>query len=109
VRCLAVLSGLLCMNSDKFTIPSQPPEVLVLQKPPRPSRNCPFAVRITAADGSMLPSEFSAPRSLSKLFGEYEPKAVAFNRAGFIKKNGVRFWWVSLLTLESFELFFLPR
>jgi hypothetical protein len=88
-----------------LTLPSQPTKILAFQRLPQPSSIHPFAVRITTMDGSLLPSEFKAPRSLSQLFEKYEPKAVAFNQSGFLRNNGVRFWWVSLPTLESLKRF----
>ena len=104
-RCLAVLSGLVSL--DSFTIPKTPPGVLLLAELPRPSSNHPFTARITTTDGSVLPSEFKTPRSLSTLFAEYEPKAVALNSRGFrsSKSNGVRVWWLSFSTVESLERF----
>jgi len=104
-RCLAVLSGLVSL--DSFTIPKTPPRVLVLAELPRPSSKHPFTARITTTDGSILPSEFKTPRSLSTLFAEYEPKAVALNSRGLrsSKSNGVRVWWLSFSTVESLERF----
>lgn len=115
VRCLAVLCGLISL--DSFSIPSKPPKVLLLSEVPRlpeplpPSKlrtanyKYPFTARIKATDGSALPAEFATPSSLSRLFAKYEPKAVAINSSAASKPNGVKIWWVELPCLESLERF----
>jgi hypothetical protein len=69
------------------------------------SKKHPFTARITTADDSVLPSEFTTPRSLAELFEKYQLKAVALNSRGLLKSNGVKIWWVSLSTVESLNSF----
>ncbi len=98
VRCMAVLSGLVSLNS--FTLLKASPDVLLLTKHPHPSSKHPFTARITTSDGSTLPSEFKAPRSLSTLFEAYKPKAVALKTSGFYRGKliGLKVWWLSFST-----------
>jgi hypothetical protein len=102
VRCLAALFGL--AFSDIFTISARPIEVKFLSKLSS-SYTHPFTARITTRNGSKLPSEFPTARSLSKYFIKYDLKAVALNRGGFLKSDGVRVWGLSFSTFESMTQF----
>jgi hypothetical protein len=103
VRCLAVLSGLLCLDPSTFSVPIRSQGMVVLQNLPQPSPNYLFTARIATADGRFLPTEYASPRSLIRLFQGYDLKAVAFNHSGYLKNNGIRFWWVSVETIESLQ------
>ena len=108
VRCLAVLCGLISSNSPSHGIPCREHKVCVFQKMPQFSRcshahTNPFTAFIPNSDGGILPTQYTAPRSLVGLFAKYELKAVAFNSREFLKHNGVRTWWISLSNLKSLE------
>jgi len=108
VRCLAALSGLISTDPSTFTVPQRQTGFQYFSKLPKGSRldNHPFAVRITTADGSKLPYEISTPEHLSKLFVEYEIKAVGLNACTErVRANGVKIWWISFRTLEALEEF----
>jgi len=108
VRCLTALSGLISTDPSTFTVPQRHTELQYFSRLPKGSslNNHPFAVRITTADGSKLPYEISTPHHLSKLFVEYEIKAVGLNaNTELVRANGVKFWWISFRTLEALEEF----
>ena len=102
VRCLALLSGL--VSPDCVVIDKVQQTVLFSSIPPRTIRQ-PFTARITTVNGDSLPSEVHSPRSLSKLFAKYEPKAVAINSHCIAKSQGLKVWWISFLSMEALNRF----
>lgn len=98
VRCLAVLSGL--VTSRSCNIPDHSPKVQLFSRLPSPDHPRAFGVRITATDGGMLP-RLPTASAVSVYFADYQPKAVALNRSGFLKNGGVRVWWMSFVDLQS--------
>ncbi|KAI9691175.1 MAG: hypothetical protein M1822_008795 [Bathelium mastoideum] len=103
VRCLAALSGIIKL--DRFTVPSRVAEVKLHSKLPPPNHSHPFTARVTTTEGCKLPPEFQTSRMLSKHFEEYDLEAVALNRPGFLKANGVGVWWLSFSNLDSLKRF----
>jgi hypothetical protein len=113
-RCLDVLSGLISTDNSITLLPAVPSkQVQLLFKLPMSWRQDSrqyggnsFTARITTSNGSVLPSAYSTPLSVSELFTKYELKAVGLNsQTERVRLNGVRFWWISFHTLESLEDF----
>jgi hypothetical protein len=102
VRCLAVLFGLMCLES--LTIPIKDSSIR-LQGQIRPSYTCPFTARITTADKSILPLEIKTARSLADLFKTYNPIGVGINQSSHARSNGVMVWWLSFSTLDCLQHF----
>jgi hypothetical protein len=74
VRCLAVLAGLICL--DSFAVPTKiykPVKLALLSKLPAPIRKYPFTAPVTTADGGIIPPEYNSPKSLYELFKRFQP------------------------------------
>lgn len=102
LRSLAIFTGLI--TSESLTVHRKRRGIPCLGHLPSPTTRHRFTARITTTQDGMLPRKFDTPESLAELFGEFEPKAVALNSAGFKKNNGVR-WWMSLLSEDSLNDF----
>jgi hypothetical protein len=108
-RLLQVLAGL--VQSVPFSLPGprgpRIPRFSMYPRLPKPDKEkSPFALRITPSNGQRLPPR--SPREVANVFHKYEGlRAVGLNwQSERVRREGVRFWWLSFSTQEALKDFY---